>query len=74
MTQTPTLDAFEYQAPTPEQTQRIQALRQSMKDLRDQLVNLIPQSPQLDEAITKLEECSMWANKGVVFNGTRPEA
>lgn len=69
-----TLDAFDYQAPSNEQTERIVALRQSMKDLRDQLQNLIPESRERSMAITKLEEVSMWANKGVVFNGARPEA
>lgn len=67
------LDAFEYQQPTKEQTERIMALRQSMKDLRDQLQNLIPPSRQLSLAITKLEECGMWSNKAIVFNGPRPE-
>lgn len=68
-----TLDAFEYQAPNEEQQQRIVAIRQGCKDLREQLHNLIPDSRELSLAITKLEEVSMWANKGVVFNGGRPE-
>jgi len=68
-----TLDAFDYQAPNDEQTQRIIALRQGFKDLRDQLKNLIPDSRERSVAITHLETANMWANKAVVFNGSRPE-
>lgn len=70
---TPALDPFVYQAPTPEQTERIKAIRQTCQDFASQLQNLIPRSRELSVALTKLEEVSMWANKGVVFNGSRPE-
>ncbi len=67
------LDAFDYQAPTDEQTERIKAIRQSCKDLRDQLTNLIPDCRELSLAITNLEQVSMWANKAIVFHGERPQ-
>lgn len=67
------LDPFDYQAPTEDQTQRIIAVRGAMKGVRDLLQEKIPRSRELSLAITKLEECSMWANKGIVFNGPKPE-
>lgn len=70
---TPVLDPFDYQAPTDEQTARIQAFRQTLKDAAAQAKNLLRPSRELSLTLAKLEEASMWFNKGVVFNGTRPE-
>lgn len=58
---------FEYQSPTEEQVLQIQNVREACKSLYDVLLSL-PESRERSLAITKLEESSMWANKGIVFN------
>lgn len=58
---------FEYQTPTPEGVQQITAVRESCKALYD-VLNTLPACRERSLAITKLEEVSMWANKGIVFN------
>ena len=58
---------FEYQSPTPEHVEQITTVRESCKALYEVLLSL-PQSRERSLAITKLEEVSMWANKGIVFN------
>ncbi len=58
---------FEYQKPTDEQVAQITAVREAMKAVYDNLMSL-PESRERSIAITKLEEASMWANKGIVFN------
>lgn len=58
---------FEYQTPTPEGAQQITTVREGCKALHDILLAL-PSSRERSLAITKLEEVSMWANKGIVFN------
>ena len=57
---------FEYQKPTEEQVAQIQEVRESCKALYETLKKL-PDCREKSLAITKLEECSMWANKGIVF-------
>lgn len=58
---------FEYQAPTDAHVQTITAVREKCKELYELLLTL-PESRERSLAITKLEESSMWANKGIVFN------
>lgn len=58
---------FEYQAPTPEQVQQIQVVREAAKNLYEVLTENVPSSRERSVAITKLEEVSMWANKAIVF-------
>jgi hypothetical protein len=58
---------FEYQAPTPEQVEKITEVRNSCKALYELLLSLSP-SREKSLAITKLEEVSMWANKSIVFH------
>jgi hypothetical protein len=66
---------FEYQKPTPEQVEVIEAIRLKCADLFSFLDRLAWESPHqansrhIDIAKQKLEEVSMWANKGVVFIG-----
>ncbi|WP_075830693.1 Acb2/Tad1 domain-containing protein [Deinococcus marmoris] len=60
-------DAFEYQAPTPEQITQITAVREALKTARDALLEHVPAGRCRALAITKIEECSMWSNKGIVF-------
>lgn len=61
---------FEYQAPTPEQTEAIKAVRATLKDAYEVILTRVPVSRERSLAITKLEECSMWANKAIVFEET----
>ena len=61
------LHPFEYQKPNEAAVQQIEAVREKCKELFD-LLNLLPASRERSLAITKLEEVSMWANKGIVFN------
>jgi hypothetical protein len=58
---------FEYQAPTPEHVAKITEVREKCKELNELLLTL-PECRERSLAITKLEEVSMWANKGIVFN------
>lgn len=57
---------FEYQQPTPYQVKQIEAVRLAAKGLHDLLLSL-PVGRERSLAVTKLEEVSMWANKGIVF-------
>lgn len=61
-------DAFEYQAPTDVSIEKIRIVRLNLKQTRDMLLGVMPPSRERSLAITKLEEVSMWANKGIVFN------
>ena len=62
---------FVYQAPTPEQVVKIQEIRRLCDALYDALVAELPSSAERTLAVRKLEECSMWANKAIVFDGER---
>lgn len=59
---------FEYQRPTPEQVQQIESVRTVLKQAHDAVLASVPPSRERSLAITKLEEASMWANKGIVFS------
>lgn len=58
---------FEYVSPTDKSVEDIKLVREKCKELNDLLLTLTP-SRERSVAITKLEEVSMWANKGIVFN------
>lgn len=58
---------FDYQKPTDEQVEKITEVREACKSLHNILLTL-PKSREIAVAVTKLEEVSMWANKGIVFN------
>jgi hypothetical protein len=60
---------FEYQQPTPEQVASITRIREACKALYEVLGDELPHCRERSLAITRLEEVSMWANKGVVFQG-----
>ena len=57
---------FEYHKPTDEQVAQITAVREAMKAVYDNLMSL-PESRERSIAITKLEEASMWMNKGIIM-------
>lgn len=63
--------AFEYQAPTPEHIQAIQAVRDACAGLEAVINNNVPSCAERTLAIRALEQCSMWSNKAIVFDGER---
>lgn len=73
MSRAPEPHPFVYRPPTPEQTERIQFVREALHIAHEALMDGIPPSRERSLAITKLEECSMWANKAIVFAPELPE-
>ena len=67
------MNPFEYVKPTAESVDSIQAIRGACKDLHDVILANIPNSQERSLAITNLEQVSMWANKGIVFNQNPPD-
>lgn len=63
---------FDYHAPTPEQVRQIALIRAQCKDLHATLLTL-PSNRERSIALTRLEEVSMWANKGIVMADDVPE-
>lgn len=57
---------FEYQKPTDANVPVIEATREAFKVIHAHILTL-PESRERSVAITKLEEASMWAIKGIVF-------
>ena len=57
---------FDYHRPNETQIAQINNVRQRCKALHATLLQL-PASRERSLAITKLEEVSMWANKGIVM-------
>lgn len=57
---------FDYHRPTDEQVKQIDTVRKGCKELHSTLLAL-PASRERSLAITKLEEVSMWANKGIIM-------
>lgn len=64
---------FEYQRPTAESIEYIGAVRDILKEAHDTILTYVPECAERTLAVRKLEECSMWANKAIVFN-QGPEA
>jgi hypothetical protein len=60
-------DPFTYQTPTPEMVEVITYFREACKTMRDDLREKLPAGRYRSLAETKLEEFSMWVNKGIVF-------
>lgn len=63
------LHPFVYKAPTVEHIHAIAIVRTECAALYQTLLELIPQCAERTLAIRHLEECSMWANKAIVFDG-----
>lgn len=61
-------NAFIYHAPKDGQPEKYQAIREKAKELAYLIQELVPPSREQSLAITKLEECSMWANAGIARN------
>ncbi len=64
-------EAFVYHAPTPEQIEAIQAVREALGHAFSVIRANVPGCAEQTLAIRKLEEASMWANKAIVFDGER---
>ena len=61
-------NAFTYHAPKDGQPEKYQAIREKAKELAYLIQELVPPSREQSLAMTKLEECSMWANAGIARN------
>ena len=61
-------NAFTYHAPNDGQPEKYQAIREKAKELAYLIQELVPPSREQSLAMTKLEECSMWANAGIARN------
>ncbi len=61
-------NAFSYHTPKEGQPERYQAIREKGKELAYLIEELVPKSREQSLAMTKLEECSMWANAGIARN------
>ena len=61
-------NAFTYHTPKDGQPEKQQAIREKAKELAYLIKELVPDSREQSLAITKLEECSMWANAGIARN------
>ena len=59
---------FTYHAPKPGQPEKYQAIREKCKELAGLIDDLVPDSREKSLSMTKLEECSMWANAGIARN------
>lgn len=59
---------FMYHSPKEGQTEKYEAIREKAKELAYLIEEACPNSREKSLAITKLEECSMWANASVARN------
>lgn len=59
---------FTYHAHKEGQPEKYQAIREKAKELAYLIQELVPSSREQSLAMTKLEECSMWANAGIARN------
>lgn len=66
------MNPFSYMKPTEAVIPVIEQMREAFKVLHAHILNL-EESRERSIAITKLEECSMWAIKGIVFGGGNHE-
>ena len=60
---------FEYHAPKNDQVGRYISIREKAKELAYIIDELCPDSRERSLAMTKLEECVMWANAAIARNG-----
>jgi hypothetical protein len=59
---------FTYHPPKGSQPERYVAIREMAKELATLIVQCSHESREQSLALTKLEECSMWANAGIARN------
>ena len=60
---------FTYHAPTEEQKEIYKNIRKMAHDYAEYIQTVCPQSREQSLALTKLEECVMWANANIARNG-----
>lgn len=61
-------NAFTYHSPKEGQPEKYTAIRDKAKELAYLIDEMVPDSREKSLAITKLEECVMWANAGIARN------
>lgn len=61
-------NSFTYHPPKEGQNDKYVELRDHAHRLALDINDLVPESREKSLAITKLEECIMWANKGIACN------
>jgi hypothetical protein len=61
---------FTYHPPFGTQLVRYQQLREKAKELAYLMVETCPESEELDSALARLSEASMWANAAIARNET----
>lgn len=59
---------FTYHAPTDDQATLYEIIRSKTKELALLIDGMCPDSREKSLAITKLEECNMWANASIARN------
>lgn len=59
---------FTYHAPKGNQPERYERIRTWGKDMAETIIENCPESRERSLAITKLEECVMWANAAIARN------
>lgn len=61
-------NAFTYHAPKEGQPMKYQQIRYKARELAYLIDELVPECREKSLAVTKLEECVMWANAGIARN------
>jgi len=61
-------NAFKYHTPTEGQPEKYNKIREKAKELAYIIEEVCPNSREKALAMTKLEECSMWANTSIARN------
>ena len=64
---------FTYHKPFGSQPKRYEILRAKAKELATMITELTPHSREQSLALTKLEECTFWANASIARNETPPK-
>ncbi len=59
---------FTYHAPNDDQRERYVSIREHAKDFAFLIEEFCPESREKSLAMTKLEECVMWANASIARN------
>lgn len=62
-------ERFTYHAPTEGQPEVYEGLRDQCLLLALHINDVVPDSREKSTAISRLEEASMWANKGIAIHG-----
>lgn len=61
------MDLFTNRPPTPDQAEILDDITKAMLVVAEMIEENLPNSRFRSLALTKLEECSMWAKKAAVF-------